>query len=69
MTERHLIVYQRDNAWQFSFRGTITGPFSSRESAIEAAIEEARTSDDTEVEVIVQDNDLTEETVWRHGQD
>ncbi len=67
MAERHVIVYLRDGAWQFTFRGTVTAPFSSREEAIEAAIGEARALADPDIEVIVQDVDLTQETVWRAG--
>ena len=65
MTERHLIVCQRDSAWQYTYRGTITAPFSSRDEAIEAAIAEAREINDAELEVVVQDQDMTQETVWR----
>ncbi|KKB09335.1 DUF2188 domain-containing protein [Devosia chinhatensis] len=69
MSERHLIVYRRDNAWQFTFRGTVTAPFVTREDAIEAAIAEARQLSDPDMEVIVQDADMVQETVWRGGQD
>lgn len=65
MIDRHLIVYRRDSAWQFTCRGTITGPFKTREEAVEAAIIEARALNDPDIEVIVQDSDLTQETVWR----
>lgn len=65
MTERHVIVYLRDGAWQFTFRGTVNAPFSSRDEAITAAIDEAQALNDPDIEVIVQDADLTEETVWR----
>lgn len=68
MAERHLIVYLRDNVWQFSVQGTVTAPFRSREDAVEAAIVEARQLGDPDIEVIVQDSDLTQETVWRAGQ-
>jgi hypothetical protein len=65
MSERHLIVTQRDSAWQYMYRGTITGPFKGRDDAIEEAIKEARKIDDPDLEVIVQDVDLNQETVWR----
>jgi hypothetical protein len=65
MSERHFIVYQRDSSWQFSFRGSITAPFRTREAAIEAAIEEARQSGDAEVEVLVQDANMQTQSVWR----
>jgi len=66
-TERHFIVFERDNAWQYSHRGVGAGPFKSRETAISAAIQEAEALHDPEVEVIVQDKDLQQETVWRHA--
>jgi hypothetical protein len=69
MSERHYLVYKRDASWQFSFRGTITAPFTSREAAIEAAIGEARATGDEDIEVIVQDPDMKQETVWRPGED
>ncbi|UYO00010.1 MAG: DUF2188 domain-containing protein [Devosia sp.] len=65
MTDRHLIVCQRDNAWLFTLKGTITAPFQTREAAVKAAIAEARAQDDPQIEVIVQDQDMTQETVWR----
>ncbi len=64
--ERHFIVCFRDG-WQFSYRGTITGPFSDRDEAIEEAIREAEETGVPDVEVIVQDPDTRQETVWRHG--
>lgn len=67
MSERHYLVYLRDAAWQFSYRGSITAPFKSREEAIEAAIEEAQQSEDPDIEVLVQDADMRMETVWRPG--
>ena len=68
MSERHLIVTQRDSAWQYMYRGTVTGPFKSREQAIEGAISEARGTKDTDIEVVVQDLDLNQVTVWRSGE-
>jgi hypothetical protein len=65
MSERHFIVYLRDAAWQFSYRGSITAPFKSREEAIEAAIAQAREENDPQIEVVVQDADMRSETVWR----
>jgi len=62
----HFIVYERDHSWQFTHRGAITAPFKTRDDAIAAAIEEARAADRHEVEVIVQDKDLQQETIWRH---
>ena len=67
MTERHFIVRYRDAAWHYAYRGNITGPFGSRDEAIEAAIKEACDTGEPEAEVIVQDPDMRQETVWRHG--
>ena len=69
MNERHIIVYERDHSWQYTYRGSIAAPFKSREDAIDAAIEEARRTRDATIEVIVQDHDMQQETVWRHGED
>jgi hypothetical protein len=69
MTERHFIVYERDNTWQYTYRGSIAAPFKSRQDAIDAAIAEARQANDTTIEVIVQDHDMQQETVWRHVED
>jgi len=69
MSERHFIVYERDNSWQYTYRGSIAAPFKSRQDAIDAAIEQARQSNDATVEVIVQDHDMQQATVWRHAED
>ncbi|SMQ62121.1 hypothetical protein SAMN06295905_0621 [Devosia lucknowensis] len=69
MSESHFLVYLRNGSWQHSNRGTTSAPFSSRETAIEAAIEEARQSGDASAEVIVQDSETSTETVWRSGSD
>jgi hypothetical protein len=67
MTERHYIVSDRHSAWQYTYRGSITAPFNTREEAIKAAIDAAQESGDRDVEVIVQNTDMQVETVWRHG--
>jgi len=69
MSERHFIVYERDNSWQYTYRGSIAAPFKSRQDAIDAAIDEARKTGDANIEVIVQDHDMQQETVWRHAED
>lgn len=66
MTERHFIVYERNNNWQYTYRGTIAASFKSRDEAVAAAIQEARETGDPNVTVIVQDHDMQQETVWRH---
>ena len=65
MSRHHFIVRERDNAWQYSYQGHGAGPIQSRDEAIAAAIEEARETGEAKGEVIVQDKDLQEETVWR----
>ena len=65
MQNTHFLVSQRDSAWQFSFKGDITAPFHTRDAAVEAAIAAAEASDDPNVEVMLQDADLTMESVWR----
>lgn len=65
MSQTHFLVYLRDASWQFSYRGSITAPFKTREEAIEAAIEAAREAEDPDVEVLVQDADMRTESVWR----
>jgi hypothetical protein len=61
----HFVVSQKDTAWQFSFRGEVTGPFSDRNQAIESAIAEATATGLPDVEVVVQDPDTKTEVVWR----
>ena len=69
MSSNHFVVSQRDSVWQFSFRGDVTGPFTSKDDAINAAILAAGKVGNTDVEVVVHDADLLVETVWRTGQD
>jgi hypothetical protein len=69
MAQNHFIVTQRDNAWVYSVQGDGAGPFKSREEAIEAAIAEATQKGDPAAEVIVQDHDMQQETVWRYPDD
>jgi hypothetical protein len=66
-TPSHFIVSMQDAAWQFSHRGTVTGPFPSKEEAIDAAVEEAKaiTVDGDPSEVIVENEDRTFESTWR----
>jgi hypothetical protein len=64
-TSHYVVSEQSASAWQFSYKGQITGPFGTREEATEAAITEAAESDDPEVEVVVRDANLKTETVWR----
>jgi hypothetical protein len=68
MTTNHFVVSQRESVWQFSFRGDVTGPFTSKDGAIAAAIAAARLVDAQDVEVVVRDADMRNETIWRTGQ-
>lgn len=68
MTSNHFVVSQRDSVWQFSYRGDVTGPFTTRQAAIDAAIAAAAGIEDADVEVMVRDADLRSETVWRTSQ-
>ena len=65
MSNSHFLVYLRDASWQFSYRGSITAPFKTREEAVESAINAARNTDDPDVEVVVQDADMRTETIRR----
>jgi hypothetical protein len=69
LSEGRFIVTQRDNAWSFSHRGDPAGPFKTRQEAIDAAIAEACNLGNPGAQVIVQDHDLTQETVWRYPGD
>ena len=65
MINNHFVISKRESVWQFSFRGDVTGPFTSKGDAIEAAIAAASKFDGDAVEVVVHDADLRAETVWR----
>ena len=69
MINNHFVISQRDSVWQFSFRGDVTGPFTSKAEAVKAAIEAAANIGGADVEVVVHDADVRAETVWRSGQD
>ena len=68
MLNNHFVISQRESVWQFSFRGGVTGPFTSKAGAIAAAIEAASKVDERDIEVVVHDADMRAETVWRSGQ-
>lgn len=68
MSSNHFVVSQRDSVWQFSFRGDVTAPFTSKGDAVHAAIVAAGEISGTHVEVVVHDADLLVETVWQSGQ-
>lgn len=69
MTERHFIVYHRDAAWHFTFRGAITGPMKTREEAVTQAIEDAIASGEPDVKVVVLDSETSQSTVWPQDED
>ncbi|MCR6672846.1 DUF2188 domain-containing protein [Devosia ginsengisoli] len=68
MSTDHFVVSQRDSAWQFSFKGDVTAPFTSRSAAIEAAIAAAGKVEGAEVAVVLRDGDRRSETIWRSNQ-
>ena len=68
MINNHFVISQRDSVWQFSFRGDVTGPFTSKADAIRAAIQAAGKVSNADVEVVVRDANVKAETVWRSGQ-
>lgn len=68
MINNHFVISQRDSVWQFSFRGDVTGPFTSKANAVRAAIDAASKIGDADVEVVVRDANVKAETVWRSGQ-
>lgn len=68
MSSHHFVVAAQDRAWHFSFKGDLVGPYSSRDEALAAAIEEATKLGDEHVEVVVRDANLKTETVWRPNQ-
>lgn len=66
MSTSHYVVSERsESVWQFSQKGEITGPYTSREAAVEAAISEARASLDADSDVLVRDASLKTVTVWQ----
>jgi hypothetical protein len=68
MSISHYVVSERsESVWQFSHKGEITGPYTSRDAAVQAAIAEATASLDGESEVLVRDASLKTVTVWRQG--
>jgi hypothetical protein len=65
MSSQHFVVAAQDRSWHYSFKGEITGPFASRQEAVDAAIAQARELAGIEIEVVVRDADMRSETVWR----
>ena len=67
MDTNHYVVSQRESAWQYSHRGEISGPYDTKQKAIDAAIAGAKQAGDADAEVLVRDADLKTESVWRSG--
>jgi hypothetical protein len=65
MSSHHFVVAAQEHAWHFSYKGAMTGPFTSREAAVHAAIAQAIQQGEPDIEVLVRDADLKTETVWR----
>lgn len=66
MSTSHYVVSERsESVWQFSHKGEITGPYTSRDAAVEAAIAEASASLDADSEVLVRDANRKTVSVWR----
>jgi hypothetical protein len=65
MSSQHFVVAAQDRSWHYSFKGAVTGPFASRQEAVDAAIAQAREVTGEAVEVVVRDADMRSETVWR----
>jgi hypothetical protein len=61
----HYVVAEQDRAWHYSFKGALVGPYTSKQAAIDAAIQQAQASGDGDIEVVVRDADMRSETVWR----
>lgn len=68
MTNNHFVVSQRESVWQYSFRGDVAAPFTSKDAAVEAAISAASAIGDGDVAVVVLDAETRSETIWRAGQ-
>lgn len=68
MAEHHYIVSNNGGIWQFSALGSTFAHFGSRDEAVDAAIEAAREAGEPEAQVIVQDMNREQQTVWRAGQ-
>ena len=64
-TSHYVVSASTVSGWQFSHKGDITGPFDTKQAAVDAAIAEAGQSDDPDVEVMVRDADMKTQSVWR----
>jgi len=67
VTEHHYIVSNNNGVWQFSALGNTFSHFTSAEAAIDAAITAAREAGEPGAQVIVQETNKEQSTVWRAG--
>jgi hypothetical protein len=65
MTEHHYIVSNNNGVWQFSARGNTFSHFDSEQHAVAAAIAAAQEDGELEAQVIVQETNKEQSTVWR----
>lgn len=63
--EHHYIVSMNNGVWQFSALGHTHAHFASEREAIDAAISEARRAGEPGAQVIVQETNQEQSTVWR----
>jgi hypothetical protein len=68
MTSSHYVVAEQGHSsWHYSHKGDMTGPFTTRDAAVAAAVAEAKASGDPHAEVVVRDADLKSQIVWQAG--
>lgn len=65
MAEHHYIVSNNGGVWQFSALGNTFAHFSSQKDAVDAAIAAAQDAGEPEAQVIVQETNKEQLTVWR----
>lgn len=68
MSEHHYIVSNHDGVWQFSALGKTHAHFASEQEAIDAAITTAKEDGDPGAQVIVQELNKEQATVWQAPQ-
>jgi hypothetical protein len=65
VAEHHYIVSNNGGVWQYSALGSTFAHFESEQAAINAAIAAAREAGEPEAQVIVQETNKEQATVWR----
>ena len=70
MAMDHFIVALKNGHWTTSHHGTDEGPFTTKQGAIDSAIEAAKAANTggKRSEVIVENEDRKFETAWRPDQ-